>query len=74
MEGIQRVYDTSFQYTKKTYVPTTAFSLVSIVLYTLCVFILTEYLMRGQITRWLYVGSVIMVISMVYSGSLSLSF
>lgn len=80
MEGIQRVYDTGFQYAKKRYVPNTALSLpsllslLSIVLYTLFVFILTEYLMRGQITRWLYIGSVVMVISMVYSGSLQLSF
>lgn len=74
MEGVQRVYDTGFKYVKKKYVPNTLLSLLSILLYTICVFILTEYLMRGQITRWLYIGSVIMVISMIYSGSLRLSF
>lgn len=74
MEGIRRVYDTGFQYAKKKYVPNTVFSVFYIVLYTLFVFILTEYLMRGQVTRWLYIGSVVMIVSMVYSGSLQLSF
>lgn len=74
MEGIQRVYHTGFQYAKKKYLPNTVLSVISIIIYTILVFILTEYLMCGQVTRWLYIGSVVMVVSMVYSGSLRLSF
>ena len=69
MEGIERVYDTGIRYVKKRYVPSTLGSVVFILLYTLVVFYMTEYLMKGKLTRWLYIGSVVMVVSMVYSGS-----
>ncbi len=68
MEGIKRVYDTGISYAKRRYLPNTLGSVLYILLYTVLVFALTEYLMRGVITRWLYIGSVIMVVSMVYSG------
>lgn len=73
MDGIQRIYHTGFQYAKKQYVPNNVLSMISIIIYTSIVFILTEYIMRGKITRWLYMGSIIMIISMIYSGSLTLS-
>lgn len=69
MEGIGRVYDTGIRYAKKRYVPSTLGSVVYILLYTIVVFYITEYLMKGKLTRWLYIGSVVMVVSMVYSGS-----
>jgi len=68
MEGVERVYRTSVEYAKGRYVPDTAASVVSILLYTVMVFVLTEVLMRGKLTRWLYLGSVAMVVSMVYAG------
>jgi hypothetical protein len=72
MEGVQRVYDTGFRYVKRTYLPNTVGSVLYILLYTVVVFVLTEYLMRGVVTRWLYVGSMVMVVSMVYSGAITL--
>jgi hypothetical protein len=71
MEGIQRVYDTGIRYAKHRYLPNTFGSVLYVLLYTALVFALTEYLMRGIITRWLYIGSVIMVVSMVYSGAIT---
>lgn len=69
MEGIQRIYDTGIGYAKARYVPNTTMSILSIILYTAVVFWITEILLRGQVTRWLYVGSIVMVISMVYAGT-----
>lgn len=77
MEGIERVYETGLRYVKGRYVPdrgaSLVISIVSIVLYTAIVFLLTEWLMRGKVTRWLYLGSLIMVMSMVYSGTVTLT-
>ena len=72
MEGIQRVYSSGIHYAKQRYVPNTTASILWIVLYTLVVFYLTEFLMRGTVTRWLYLGSVAMVVAMIYSGSIDL--
>lgn len=72
MEGIQRIYDTGIGYAKRRYLPNTIGSVLYLLLYTVTVFALTEYLMRGIITRWLYIGSVIMVVSMIYSGVITL--
>ena len=69
MEGVQRVYDSGLRYVKRQYVPDTASSILYIVLYTVIVFYMTEFLMRGKITRLFYLGSVVMVIAMVYSGA-----
>jgi hypothetical protein len=69
MEGVQRVYDSGLRYVKRRYVPDTASSILYIVLYTVIVFYVTEFLMRGKITRLFYLGSVVMVIAMVYSGA-----
>jgi hypothetical protein len=72
MEGVERVYDTGLRYAKKRYVPDTLGSVLYIVLYTLIVFYITEFLMKGLVTRWLYIGSVVMVVAMIYSGSVEL--
>ena len=77
MEGIQRVYETALRYVKGRYVPdkgaSLVVSIVSIILYTAVVFLLTEWLMRGKLTRWLYLGSILMIISMVYSGTVTVT-
>jgi hypothetical protein len=76
MDGIDRIYQTGVRYAKHQYVPNRAslvVSIVSILLYTVVVFIITEWLMRGRITRWLYLGTVAMVVSMVYSGTITLT-
>ncbi len=70
MDGVQRVYDSGLRYVKKRYVPNTLGSLLYLLLYTVIVFYVTEYLMKGKITRWFYLGSVAMVIAMVYSGAI----
>jgi hypothetical protein len=72
MEGVQRVYTTGVRYVKRRYIPNPSLSILYIVLYTAFVFLLTEYLMRGVITRWLYVGTIIMIVSMIYSGAITL--
>lgn len=72
MEGVQRVYRSGIGYAKRRYLPDTMTSILYILLYTVVVYVLTEYLMKGQITRWLYIGTIIMIISMVYSGSITL--
>lgn len=68
MEGVQRVYDSGLRYAKKRYVPDTLGSILYILLYTAIVFYVTEFLMKGKITRWFYLGSIVMVIAMIYSG------
>ena len=68
MEGVQRVYDLGLRYVKKRYVPDTLGSILYILLYTAIVFYVTEFLMKGKITRWFYLGSIVMVIAMIYSG------
>lgn len=72
MEGIQRVYDTGIQYTKKRYVPSNWGSFIYILLYTIIVFYITEVIMRGQITRWLYLGTMVMTVMWIYEGSVRL--
>ena len=72
MDGVQRVYDSGLRYAKKRYVPDTLGSIIYILLYTTIVFYVTEFLMRGRVTRWLYLGSVVMVVAMVYSGDIIL--
>jgi len=72
MEGVQRVYMTGVRYVKQRYIPNPSLSILYIVFYTAFVFLLTEYLMRGVVTRWLYIGTFIMVVSMVYSGAITL--
>lgn len=71
MEGVQRVYTTGIQYTKKQYLPRSWGSLLSILLYTIVGFYITEYLVKGQLTRWLYLGSVVMILAWVYEGSVT---
>lgn len=74
MEGIQRVYQTGIGYAKARYVPDRAsllVSVVSIVLYTVMVFLVTEWLLRGRVGRWLYLGTVVMVVSMIYRGTVT---
>ena len=71
MEGVERIYHTGYQYAKARYVPDTAGSVLSIFIYTAVVFYLTEYLLRGRLTRWFYLGSVVMVISMIYRGDVT---
>ena len=68
MEGVQRVYDTGIRYTKDRYIPNTIGSVIYIVLYTVLVFYITEFLMRGKVTRLLYMGTMVMVVAMIYSG------
>lgn len=75
MEGINRIYQTGIRHAKHQYVPNRAspvLSIISILLYTIFVLVLTEWIMRGTLTRWLYLGSVVMVVSMVYSGTITL--
>ena len=72
MEGVERVYTSGVHYAKDRYVPDTVGSLIYIVLYTAIVFYITEFLMRGKVTRWLYLGSLAMVIAMIYGGSVDL--
>jgi len=71
MEGVQRVYTTGIHYTKKQYAPSNWGSLIYIILYTVAVFYITEYLMKGQLTRWLYLGSAVMILAWVYEGSVT---
>jgi hypothetical protein len=71
MEGVERVYHTGYQYAKARYIPHTVGSVLSILVYTAVVFYLTEYLLRGRLTRWLYLGSAVMVISMIYRGDVT---
>lgn len=71
MEGVQRVYTTGVRYTQQRYVPSTWGSVLYIVLYTVAVFYITEYLLKGQITRWLYLGSAVMILAWVYEGSVT---
>ena len=68
MEGVQRVYDSGIRYAKKRYVPDTLGSILYILLYTAIVFYVTEFLMKGKITRWFYLGSIVMIVAMIYSG------
>lgn len=71
MEGVHRVYHTSLNYAKQRYVPSTWGSVLYILLYTVVVFYITEFLMKGQITRWLYLGTVVMVVAWMYEGSVT---
>jgi hypothetical protein len=71
MEGVQRVYTTGISYTKQRYIPSTWGSVLYIVLYTVAVFYITEILLKGYITRWLYFGSVVMILAWVYEGSVT---
>jgi|LauGreDrversion4_2_1035121.scaffolds.fasta_scaffold195009_2 hypothetical protein len=77
MEGVQRVVDTSLRYTQSRYVPrgetlmSQVMSVAYIVLYTAVVWVLTEYLMRGKLTRWLYLGTVAMTVAFVYAGAIT---
>ena len=71
MEGVQRVYTSGITYAKQRYVPDTLGSVVYIVLYTVIVFYVTEFLMKGKIIRWLYLGSIAMIVAMVYAGEVS---
>jgi ABC-type uncharacterized transport system permease subunit len=74
MEGIERVVNTGVRYTQSKYVPrgeslmSKVLSVAYIVVYTAVVWLLTEYLMRGKVTRWLYMGTVAMTVAFVYSG------
>ena len=71
MEGVQRVYLSGIHYAKQRYMPNTFMSVIYILLYTLIVFYVTEFLMRGKVTRWLYLGSIVMTVSMIYGGSVT---
>lgn len=70
MEGIQRVYDTGIGYAKSRYVPDTTVSAIWIMIYTFLVFWVTEFLFRSKAMRWLYIGSLAMIVSMIYAGSI----
>lgn len=71
MEGVERVYTTGIRYTQQRYIPNTWGSLIYILLYTIAVFYITEFLLKGQITRWLYLGSVVMTVAWIYEGSVT---
>ena len=72
LEGIGNIYRTGIQYTKRQYFPTSwaIGSILYILLYTLGVYYVTEYLLKGQLTRWVYLGTMAMVLSFIYRGVL----
>jgi len=74
LQGVQRIADNTLSYSKKTYLPQTwdVGSVLYIIGYTILVFFATEVLLRGKLTRWLYLGSVLMVGSLLYRGEVSL--
>lgn len=75
LQGAQRVLHTGVERAKQQYLPTTwtLGSVLYILLYTAMVFYVTEYLMRGTLTRWLYMGTMAMAVSLIYRGVVSLS-
>jgi hypothetical protein len=47
-------------------------SVIFIVLYTVTVFYMTEFLLRGRLTRWLYLGTIAMSVAMIYAGEVEI--
>ncbi len=74
LEGVHRIMDNSLSYTKGTYIPRSwdIGSVLYILTYTVMVFFATEVLLRGKLTRWLYLGTLVMVGSLLYRGEVSL--
>lgn len=74
LEGVTRITDNTLSYTQQTYIPRSwdIGSILYILSYTVIVWYVTEYLLRGRITRWLYLGTLVMVGSLLYRGEVSL--
>jgi len=72
LKGVENIYHTGIQYTKRQYLPTSwaIGSILYILLYTIGVYYFTEYLLKGRLTRWVYLGTVAMALSFIYRGVL----
>ena len=68
MDGIHRVKDYGIGFVHYHAHPFTALHLSFLLAYTIVTFFLYDYLFRYQLFKWMYIGSIIIVIGTIYGG------
>jgi hypothetical protein len=70
MDGIQRVTDYGKGFVTHYYYPSTTGHLLFIIIYTIFSLYFYKYLFQYPLFKWIYLGSIIIVIGSVYGDGL----
>jgi hypothetical protein len=68
MDGIHRVKDYGIGFVHYHAHPFTALHLSFLLVYTIVTFFLYDYLFKYQLFKWMYIGSIVIVIGTIYGG------
>jgi hypothetical protein len=66
MDGLHRVKDYGIGFVQYHTHPFTVLHLAFFLAYTIVTFFLYDYLFRYQLFKWMYIGSIIIVIGIIY--------
>ena len=66
MDGIKNVYTRGKEYAIKMYYPTSLRHFVYIAIYFIVTFYITDYFLNFKLIRWIYVGTLIVIIASLY--------
>lgn len=70
MDGVGRVYDAGLGYAKDHYLPTENRSWTMIIVTTLVTFLLLRVLLRIEVFRWIYWGTILAIgLTLFYGGN-----
>lgn len=66
MEGIQNLYENSTQFIQRYYSPKNTDEFIKIGVYLLVTFYLTDYFMNFRLFKWIYLGTIIILLASWY--------
>jgi len=66
MDGIQNVYQKGKEYVLEMYYPTSLRHFIYIAIYFIITFYITDYFLNFKLIRWIYVGTIIVIIASLY--------
>lgn len=66
MDGIKNVYTRGKEYVRDTYYPTSLRHFIYIAIYFVLTFYITDYFLNFKLIRWIYVGTIIVIIASLY--------
>lgn len=69
MDGIQNVYQEGTSFLTRYYLPTNTKEFFLIGLYLIITFYLTDYFLNFRLFKWIYLGTIVILIASWYRGS-----
>lgn len=69
MDGIQNIYREGTDFVSRYYLPKNTKEIISIGLYFLVTFYLTDYFLNYRLFKWIYLGTIVILVASWYRGS-----